>query len=185
MARQCVFCGATGTTKEHIWPKWLASMDAVFPSHSILHKQVRQGRQWLAKPFTLVTRAVCGQCNSGWMGELEAAAKPNLIPLIMGRAPLYVPAQAGRTIASRAFKTSMMFHSTMPDVPVIPAEHHRQLYELRRPPHFTYAFIGRYTGTEYLMGRYHCNPLAIGRGPDDELPDGRTATALPSSSVNS
>jgi hypothetical protein len=115
------------------------------------------------------------------MADLEIAAKPNLIPLIMGDHPLHVPYQAGRTIATWAFKTSMMFQSTMPDSPVIPAEHHRQLLDLRRPPHYSFAFIGRYTGTEYLMGRYHCNPLIIGRSPNDGLsvgPNGYCITLI-------
>ncbi len=98
--------------------QWLSKLDAGFPTYSILHTQVMQGRQWLAPPFSLTTRAVCARCNSGWMSRLEDEAKPSLIPSILGQGPLRVPNAAGQVIANWAVKTSIMFHAIMPDTPV-------------------------------------------------------------------
>jgi hypothetical protein len=156
-------------------------MDALFPPHKILHTQVVQEREWMAHPITLQSKVVCDPCNSGWMSALETDARPSLVRMMMGEGPLRVPGQAARIIALWSVKTSMMFHSTMPATPVIPPQHHHEVFKTRLPPRQTWVFIGRYTGEEFRMGRYHMRPLAFALGPNDGggvRPNGYSVTLI-------
>jgi hypothetical protein len=94
---RCVFCGAKGTTKEHIFSKWThrylptsknsrASSSVGFhhidrPPEIALIKLSGELKHWQVK-------CVCGEtkdsCNNGWMRNIENKAKPILSKLITG-----------------------------------------------------------------------------------------------------
>src|SRR5215469_2737801 len=93
--KQCVFCGTPGVTKEHVWGKWLkpyiprtminyrkfhVSQDGQIPD---VKEELRAG-----DPRSLSVKCVCRTCNGGWMGDLQEAAKPVMIPLAMGNAAI-------------------------------------------------------------------------------------------------
>jgi hypothetical protein len=93
--RVCIFCGASGLTKEHVWPKWAEPL--LKPNISV----PRNDENWIGTPGNLLrklvsrreipestvekqTRVVCGSCNNGWMSIIEEGSKDILTLLIQG-----------------------------------------------------------------------------------------------------
>src|SRR4051812_48809340 len=65
-------------------------------------------RQWTKDEPDFKVKRVCGDCNHGWMNDLENRARPVLTSLIQGRGrTIYVDSQ--RHIATWAVKTAMMW----------------------------------------------------------------------------
>jgi hypothetical protein len=93
---KCIFCAGPGLSKEHFWSSWTAQFLPSYPENEHVEHlatftektklakptkvQARQGQAWTKK-----IRVVCRNCNHGWMSDLEQAAKPILIPLIIGQ----------------------------------------------------------------------------------------------------
>ncbi len=109
MARRCVFCGSTsGLTREHVLPDWLTQIGLdLEPQIHHVGPINKVPRQWSAKPFRTTVRAVCGTCNSGWLSDLEAAAKPLITPLILGE-PRRLPFEDQALIAAWTCKTALV-----------------------------------------------------------------------------
>jgi hypothetical protein len=87
-----IFCGGKPTTKEHIWSEW---MHPNLPSESDAREEFlktfaqRNSAVSHERPGPVITkkiRAVCGDCNNGWMSRLETAVKPIILPMIRGDA---------------------------------------------------------------------------------------------------
>lgn len=112
MPRECIFCGDTPTTREHIFPAWAARLveDAGPVAHSKLSE--RQGeppdsRTWPQAPFTQTVRVVCAQCNNGWMSRIESDAEQILRPMLTGFGrSMHGPAQ--EALARWALKTAIV-----------------------------------------------------------------------------
>lgn len=99
----CVFCRSTErVNKEHLFPKWMHPHLPRTAEHARLKTESgttgtphhRQG-----DVSTIVFRVVCEKCNGGWMSELEARAKPLLIPAMNAR-PLTLTKDHQRTLAT-------------------------------------------------------------------------------------
>lgn len=82
----CIFCSKPAGSREHALPLWLAEcmgresdplLPAIFASSSGWHTQ---GKERAVR--NVVTKRVCHDCNTGWMGELEADVKAILAPWI-------------------------------------------------------------------------------------------------------
>jgi hypothetical protein len=85
MARQCVFCGSSDLTREHILPDWLTEIGLdLEPSIHHAGPRNRLPRQWSARPYTTTVKMVCAACNNGWLSQLAGVAKP-VIALACGR----------------------------------------------------------------------------------------------------
>lgn len=78
----CTFCNRKGNkSKEHIWPQWLqieltggtksnfSGTHISFSSVSVVSKRNQSGK-------SLVFGAICEDCNTGWMSQLESRFKP-------------------------------------------------------------------------------------------------------------
>src|SRR4051794_34926714 len=90
MARSCVFCGRAPVTKEHVWPDWMRRREGIREARTHRqvferHGEIEEDRDWESQPFKMTVRAVCRECNNGWMGDLEANAKALLGPMLDGR----------------------------------------------------------------------------------------------------
>jgi hypothetical protein len=77
MSDSCVFCGRTPVTREHLWPDWLRREAGLREGFEFRIEQDADGVQtrditFTTPPFTQVARAVCANCNGGWMSEIEA-----------------------------------------------------------------------------------------------------------------
>ena len=99
---KCVFCQGGAVpgnpmTKEHLWSNWMSDEDKDLlpriPAY-VEFKHVLRGkfaslinrfeRERQGSPNTKTVKAVCKNCNSGWMGTLETDVQPYLIPLMRG-----------------------------------------------------------------------------------------------------
>jgi hypothetical protein len=106
----CAFCGSTKRPRgrEHVFADWLNSIGLESGQVEIHTGRLnRVARRWTTEGFTATVRAVCDDCNHGWLSQLEGAAKPVLTPLILGQSTeLSVDDQ--RLIAVWAFKTALV-----------------------------------------------------------------------------
>ena len=83
-----MFCGAAGPlTSEHIFRRKLAEY-VRDPTVALEWKDYATGerRTNLPPPFEQKARVVCGDCNNGWMHDLENEVEPVLGSLMRGLA---------------------------------------------------------------------------------------------------
>jgi len=124
MTRQCVFCGGTPLTREHVMPQWLTN---VLPEQARFRGQDQQvilqppgsdrsrimlPHREVKEPFNGMTvKAVCKSCNGGWMSGLEEATRPLLSRLIRGE-PELLNKEDAIAVASWTVKTALMAQLT-------------------------------------------------------------------------
>jgi hypothetical protein len=141
--RACIFCGATeDLTKEHLWPDWLnKELPNIYTSTVTLTRPDGETRSWAERETASQEIAtVCGDCNHGWMNDLEKAARPILVPMLNGRRlPLDRPQQ--RTLAAWAFKRATVAEYLDPPNAVIPFEERSWLKGHEKPPKGAHVFI--------------------------------------------
>lgn len=82
---RCLFCGTTTgkRTREHVWRKALRTHFT--PASSLSFWESSTSGEFLeTRPisqFDMTLNAVCADCNSGWLNDLEDGAHPTLISL--------------------------------------------------------------------------------------------------------
>jgi len=76
-------------TREHVWPDWLRDYLPPFDEDADIERwSPGTSRQGWSQPFlTTTVRALSNGCNSGWMADIEAAAKPIVGPMVIGQPP--------------------------------------------------------------------------------------------------
>lgn len=88
MAKHCIFCGNSPTTREHVFPQWVVSELMKDPKglprwSSFKHENGEH--QWTTnKPLDITVKTVCKRCNETWMSDIESSAKIYLAPMIAG-----------------------------------------------------------------------------------------------------
>jgi hypothetical protein len=128
-AAKCVFCGRTGVTKGHVWPKWISKLlpPATHHDHYVgrfftfttgtdgppQSTEKRQGHATSRKP-----RNTCAKCNNEWMSRIENAAIGPTAPLILNQ-PFLLDTISQRLLVSFLCLMSMRleFLGTMRAVP--------------------------------------------------------------------
>lgn len=153
--RKCIFCGAGKLTREHIWADWLRNYiprdmqkhvvrtQIVYPTHSETTTKKRGGDVRSTR-----VKCVCGPCNSGWMGDLQEAAKPIAIPLIRGQ-PILLDKSAQNTICAWIAMSVIAADLTQPEKSAIPDTDRKWLYEKRTAPLKWRIWIGDYERSEW------------------------------------
>src|SRR5579862_7438320 len=107
----CEFCGASPTTSEHIFPRWL---ERYLPPDRRQQREVaRYGEGGFDIQHPVVgldfrLNRVCADCNNGWLSALEQESIPVLDPLIRGLGLTLLSPRKQRQIALWAVKTAMM-----------------------------------------------------------------------------
>jgi len=90
----CIFCGTdTKLTKEHIWPDWLKNYIPKDMPNYLAAKTIesfeKASEQTVKRiggdPHSRRVKCVCGDCNNGWMSDLQQLAKPIVVPIIEGK----------------------------------------------------------------------------------------------------
>ena len=140
----CVFCGASPLTKEHVYPRWLrgtfGESEAVRTYRQVARGPVKPSKPTV--PFDWTVRSVCRICNGGWMSKLETKVKLLLTPMLLGDA-VTLGAEQTRTLAVWVFKTVLMIHEQgRTDTPLIPLRLFRQLYRHGAPPAAVRIWVG-------------------------------------------
>lgn len=96
--RTCDFCGRSAPevslSKEHVFARSLRDTVRNAEDHTYASATDKSGRLKGGESvrrvamFDVTSRRVCGECNSGWMSELEVSANPVLRRLIAGETTL-------------------------------------------------------------------------------------------------
>lgn len=153
MARTCVFCGnSNGLTGEHVFGDWLTkiglNLDPVMHVAGPLNRITRE--LGVRPPFRQTVRNVCGNCNNGWMSNLENVAHRVLMPLILGKSSLIEPSDFG-AIATWLQKTALIgmlvsSHDERAQGYGLPATEYKELYgqhQFLEPLPTTHVWIGQ------------------------------------------
>lgn len=176
-ARRCIFCGSTELDEEHVWPQWVARLlpDDLDVTTTRTQSDVHTGSTaaigpaWGGPPLDMTVRRTCKTCNSGWMSDLENAAKPHLTPLIFGQ-QTFLDADAQRIAATWALVRVFVAEFTHPREIAVPAIHRQWVYERRAPPTAgIYVWLAGYAGQRWA-GYYRHHPLSAFEGT--KRPDG-------------
>jgi hypothetical protein len=168
---ECVFCGDSPTTLEHILSGW-ANRHLTQPSvepvkHSMTHAD-RIVAEWDAPGIDIQLKAPCEGCNSGWMSRLETAAKCLIVPMLSGET-VVLDRQAQTTLATWTITTLMLYQLFHPADRGVPPEHYGALYEdhTRPPGKNTLVWLSRYDPRDDA-GRYYAAPLRRDRSSPTE-----------------
>jgi hypothetical protein len=159
VSNPCRFCGATDRkiTREHVWPDWLRDYLPPFDEDADIERwSPGTSRQGWSQPFlTTKVRAFCDGCNSGWMADIEAAAKPIVGPMVIGQ-PTELDAGAQQIVANWvALKGQVVAQASKLD-PRIPEPHYAGVYNVR----------------EHQRTRCGCGSITDGTSPTTS-PEGR------------
>ena len=188
MARHCVFCGLEGRmSEEHVFGRWLLEYEFQTDRETHMSGAINSmlHRQGDFVPFTQVVRAVCQDCNNGWLSALEADAKQALDPILKGRETELSIAMANR-VATWAFKTTLvaMLTFSRSDREAgrgVPESEYRALYESRHfgLPDGTSSWFGRYDGSKtYSTWIVPQSVLIDGVEVDADYPQGYSSTLV-------
>jgi hypothetical protein len=157
----CMFCGASGAnSEEHVFPNWLNKVG--YGGHGIReYGDIGAMQQQEGGIFTKRIRVVCKRCNSGWMSDLEEAAKPLLLQCFnAGPEKITLDEYAQRVLATWAFKTTAVL-SRVTRRNIVPIGHARQLFATGLPPRQTMLWIGSASETDEPLGllkaQFHCS----------------------------
>ena len=137
----CAFCRSTQRPRgrEHVFADWLNSIGLESGQVEIHTGRLnRVARRWTTEGFTATVRAVCDDCNHGWLSQLERAAKPVLTPLILGQ-PTELSTEDQRLTAVWVFKTALAAMLSSSDEQRaqgygVPAAEYQALYDNREDP---------------------------------------------------
>jgi len=176
--RRCAFCDSgEKLTREHVIPQWLAEVlhdmepgdpNPDWRSDYWAGGMVERDRQHPISRPTVVVRHVCEACNTGWMGDLEARAKPLIEPMVRGQRTTLKPADQVE-VATWASKTVLALEYHEPDTVVARPEDRRLVMEELRPPsHHRVRLAYRDAVGESLIAK-----MLVARSLDaeDERPD--------------
>jgi hypothetical protein len=88
MAKDCIFCGDSPTTREHVYPQWVVTElmkdPRGLPRWSSYKHELGKHIWTTNKPLDIVVKTVCKRCNETWMSDIENSAKIHLIPMLAG-----------------------------------------------------------------------------------------------------
>lgn len=183
MARKCRFCGGGPLTREHGWPRWLDNVLAkrVINQAAIPDDLVPRHRGKRNTVSGNEVRYVCRDCNSGWMSEIEYAAKPFVGPMAQGRGTI-LNRDAQTIVATWIVKTCFVHLFARPgDLDEKLTSQCREFGKTHLPLDKHYVSVAAFTGEKWATFS-HFQPLAFVK--DDrtkstsEPIDGHVATIL-------
>ena len=99
--RNCAFCSRPAKmTNEHVWGNWLKPYVHRIGNKHFLHQRIagRLGTEDRSRfkiraggsPLHSKVPIVCGDCNSGWLSQIQQRSKPHLLPLIEGKTDILI-----------------------------------------------------------------------------------------------
>jgi hypothetical protein len=143
MPKNCVWgCGNSADSDEDVLPVWARehldaktgrkgwqTYDLMPAGHPTPRVNKRPGP---VKGFAIKARkAVCSECNNGWMSDLQNRVKSILLPLIDGEASTLRPTERTLLAEWSAMTAIMQEYAGSASVPV---QRRKHLYEERQPP---------------------------------------------------
>ena len=137
--RECVFCGNTNLSKEHIFAQWLSkelnifNNDVLMTHANIAGMPISNRKHAFSK---LVNGLVCETCNNGWMSQLEGDCQNHIINLMNMNeleTELAFLNEHHETVAKWAFKNVILLNSATNYRHLVPDEHYKELYSGKIP----------------------------------------------------
>ena len=175
-----MFCDATGVTKAHVFAKsWTSLFDGPNDTceHEVVHRYMdpKTGERRVlkrAKTFALVSRKVCGACNSGWLNELEAQVRP-LMADFAANTPITLDADEQANLALWSAVAALIAMSNDQDAAAFadPVIAHGIFLE-KRPPDAMNIWLGANSHGE--MGWFRSHSLNLAPAPEQSSAWGAT-----------
>ena len=151
--KKCIFCTATGTTREHIFPRW--SHQFFLPKSNrkarVRISVIRENRTDILDDLKMTgpiqdwqIQCVCAPCNNVWMKNIEKAAQPIMEFLCKGERVRLSEADQ-KIIATWAILKVMVVHHHF--------VHHlqrKQMMVKREPPRRWSVWIATYERRNWL-----------------------------------
>jgi hypothetical protein len=175
-----MFCGATGVTKAHVFAKsWTSLFDEPNGTHEheVVHHYTdptTAERRVLkrAKTFALISRKVCGACNSGWLNDLETRVRP-LMAHFAANTPITLDAEQQADLALWSLAAALIAMSNDPEAaefanPAIA----REIFREQCPPDDLNVWLGANSHGEMAWFRAHS--LNLAPAPEQSGPWGAT-----------
>ncbi|HTS38766.1 MAG TPA: hypothetical protein VMH04_24040 [Candidatus Solibacter sp.] len=109
MHEQCAFCPNTANlTGEHIWSRWIG--DLIDINKFLITQKLPDGRvfKYPKKKLNIKAKVVCGDCNSGWMSDLENNTKPFLQDMILFRKETVLMPSQIALLSAVSFKNAVV-----------------------------------------------------------------------------
>lgn len=143
---KCIFCARTGAdikiTREHTFSDWINEVlpAAVIGPDITYERSIQHGPQagtvntWPAKVVADHTvRAVCKDCNNGWMKRWEDAAAPLIEPMIKGQ-PAQLTVDQQLAVATWAAMKAAVFEYAWSEDTALTAADRDVIRTQDRPP---------------------------------------------------
>ncbi len=131
--RSCLLCGSRPVTGEHVFPKWLSSWMREQEGGYRYTLDTDIWGKWTSDILNLTSNRFCGPCNSEWMNQIEADARPLIKQMALGLVPRTIERDDQRTLAVWAWKTALTLLSTQHEPIRPPKVLYRAFRETRDP----------------------------------------------------
>jgi hypothetical protein len=166
----CIFCGSAGPlTREHVFPRWLRELFPDLGEADYLRRLVTfttdQSHQRPGRPFDVVVRDVCADCNNGWMSALEAQAKPVLTPMLRDE-PKTLTVIEQHLVATWATKTMLtMQGANIGGERVVSPERYEWFCQKQTPLPGSHVWLCRYSDrTRWPLSVHQWGMTVVGEG---------------------
>ena len=116
MSKTCGFCGAPGSTMEHVWPDWLRRV--ILKSRALggakhFHMETESSGKTKRRKnpeLSVTVRMPCAACNNGWMSAMESEVL-SFMPAMVDRGRMVLPLTPEHQVALArwAIKTAMVY----------------------------------------------------------------------------
>jgi hypothetical protein len=158
----CIFCDASPTTKEDVWPTWLTqyiprtlksyrgAIVEIGPEGEVTKSQ----KKWDGDPRSRRAQCVCAECNSGWMSRLQEQTKPLLLELVEGQETWLTIADQ-RLLATWATMTTITSEYIQRSTAAISAKNRDRFYRERSPLKLWKIWIGNFHRADWKPYRVH------------------------------
>lgn len=172
----CIFCGKTDSkpSREHVLAQWISRE---FPGKAVWDiENIVTGVSFKASHIRLISRKPCTRCNTGWMRQLESAAKPILVPLMKGERVTLTPDD--QLLIARWFAKTVIIHEFLDKGPYFFQPYERKALESSLDlPAPTLFFLAQYAGPKPVTTHAIHIPLIAGQNSERATPvDGYAAT---------
>lgn len=173
--RQCIFCENPVNSKEHIWSRWMHDLLEGKPTDKYDRQTLTRspdGTEEMTGPtgkpgnvLTIQVRAVCRECNHGWMNTKEQEVRPFLEPMIKGD-PVSISPQQMELLAQWCAQKFIVMEHAARDTSLTPFADRRALKEEGKIPSYFKIYVGNHLSKSRSGSIRHSHTLALSpKGP--------------------